>query len=162
MTVAPDLFDAAFPAAQTGLSADGIPFLRLPPGELPEAARRLRDELGYVRFIDLTAVDDPDRAERFDLQYLLYSMERRVWVRLKVATTERVPSLTPFFPAADWYEREVYDMFGVRFDGHPSLTRILMPDDWDGHPLRKDYPVGGEPIDFTVTRHVYGTGERRG
>ncbi len=162
MTAALDTLHAAFPAAQTGLSADGIPYLRFAPSELPEAARRLRDELGFIRFIDLTALDDPDRAERFDLQYLLYSMVERRWVRLKVATAEAAPSMTPIFAGADWFEREVFDMFGVRFDGHPNLTRILMPDDWVGHPLRKDYPIGGEPIDFTVTRDIHGTGERRG
>ena len=162
MTVAPDRFAATFPGAQTGVSADRIPFVRFEPGTLLDGIRRVRDELGYIRFIDLTAVDDPDQDERFELQYLVYSMAEHAWLRLKVRTNEVVPSVTSVFAAADWYERELWDLFGVRFEGHPDLTRIQMPDDWDGHPLRKDYPMGGEPVDFTVTRDIYGTGDRRG
>jgi NADH-quinone oxidoreductase subunit C len=162
MTAAVDRFDAAFPAAEKGVSADGIPSLLLDRDALLDAVRRLREEFGYDRFIDLTAVDDPDEDERFELQYLLYSMAEHAWLRLKVRTDELVPSITPLFAGADWYEREVYDLFGVRFDGHPNLTRIMMPDDWEGYPLRKDSPIGGEPVDFTVTREIYGTGDRRG
>ncbi len=157
MTVAPDRLAAAFPSAETSVSADGIRVLQLAPPGLTDGIRRLRDELGYVRFIDLTAVDDPEYEDRFELQYLLYSMDEHAWLRIKVRTDEVVPSITSVFAGADWYEREVYDLFGVRFDGHPNLTRIMMPDDWQGHPLRKDYPVGGEPVDFTVTRELYGT-----
>ena len=162
MTVAPDRLAAAFPSAETTVSTDGIRVLLLAPPELLDGIRCLRDELGYVRFIGLTAVDDPEYDDRFELQYLLYSMADRAWLRIKVRTDEAAPSITPIFRGADWYEREVYDLFGVRFDGHPNLTRIMMPDDWQGHPLRKDHPVGGEPVDFTVTREIYGTGDRRG
>ena len=162
MTVAPDRFAATFPGGETGVSADGISFVRLEPGTLLDGMRRVRDELGYIRFIDLTTVDDPDQAERFELQYLVYSMAAHAWLRLKVRTNDVVPSVTSVFAAANWYERELWDLFGIRFEGHPDLTRIQMPDDWDGHPLRKDYPMGGEPIDFTVTRDIYGTGDRRG
>lgn len=162
MTAALGSVSAAILSAQPGLSTDGIPFVIVPPADLPQLARALRDDHGYIRFIDLTAVDDLDEAERFELQYLLYSMEARGWVRIKVRTADSAPSLTSIFAGANWYEREVYDLFGVTFPGHPDLTRILMPDDWQGHPLRKDYPIGGEPVDFTVTRDVYGTGERRG
>jgi NADH-quinone oxidoreductase subunit C len=162
MIAAPDRLQAAFPAVQTGVSADEIPFVRLTPETLLEGVRRLGDELGYGRFVDLTAVDEPDADERFGLQYLFYSMAAHSWVRVKVRTAASAPSITPLFAGADWYEREVYDLFGVIFEGHPNLTRIQMPDDWDGHPLRKDYPMGGEPVDFTVTRDIYGTGDRRG
>ena len=162
MTVAQDRLDAAFPAAEKGVSADGFRYLLLGREELFEAVQRMRDELGYARFIDLTAVDEPDEDERFELQYLLYSMDEHAWLRLKVRTEEVAPSITPLFAGADWYEREVYDLFGVRFEGHPNLTRIMMPDDWEGYPLRKDSPIGGEPVDFTVTREIYGTGDRRG
>ena len=162
MTVAQDRFAAAFPTAEMGVSADGFRFIRLEPAALLDAVRRLRDELGYGRFIDLTAVDDLDRDERFELQYLFYSMAEHAWLRLKVRTEDAAPSITPLFAGADWYEPEIYGLFGVHFNRHPNLTRIMMPDDWEGHPLRKDSPVGGEPVDFTVTREIYGTGDRRG
>jgi NADH-quinone oxidoreductase subunit C len=89
-------------------------------------------------------------------------MAERRWLRVKVRTNDAVPSVTPLFAGADWFEREVFDLFGVRFEGHPNLVRIMMPDEWDGYPLRRDYPIGGEPVDFTVTRDIYGTGDRRG
>ena len=162
MTAALDRLQAAFPTAQRGVSADRIPFVRLQQDTLRACLEVLRDELGYGRFIDLTAVDDPDQDERFELQYLLYSMAEQRWLRLKVRTEDSMPSITAVFRGADWYEREVYDLFGVGFEGHPDLARIMMPDEWDGHPLRKESPVGGEPVDFTVTRDVYGTGDRRG
>jgi NADH-quinone oxidoreductase subunit C len=83
--------------------------------------------------------------------YHLTSMTYRRRIRLEVAVTAEdphVPSVTPVYPTADWHERETFDMFGVLFDGHPALTRILMPDDWDGHPQRKDYPLGGVPVEY--------------
>ncbi len=79
------------------------------------------------------------------------SMTYRRRVRLEVAVgidDPHIPSLTTLYPGADWQERETYDMFGIVFDGHPALTRILMPDDWDGHPQRKDYPLGGIPVQY--------------
>ena len=81
----------------------------------------------------------------------LTSMTYRRRIRLEVAVTAEdphVPSVTGIYPTADWHERETFDMFGIVFDGHPSLTRILMPDDWDGHPQRKDYPLGGVPVEY--------------
>jgi NADH-quinone oxidoreductase subunit C len=148
---------AAFPEAEHGDSADGIPFVRVPAAGVAEAAELLAGELGYGRFIDLTAVDDPERDDRFELQYLVYSMAEQRHFRLKARTADAAPSIVPRFPGADWYEREVWDLFGVHFAGHPNLTRIMLPDDWQGHPLRRDHPVGGEPVDFTVTREIYGT-----
>jgi NADH-quinone oxidoreductase subunit C len=148
---------SVFPSAERGASADAIAYLWVEVAELPEAVRLLRDELGYGRFIDLTAVDSPEREDRFELQYLFYSMPERRWFRLKVRTASQAPSITSIFAGANWYEREVWDLFGVRFEGHPDLTRIMLPDDWEGHPLRRDHPMGGEPVDFTVTREIYGT-----
>ena len=87
--------------------------------------------------------------------YHLYSYLRSDWVRLRVPLEERdevVPSIVSEWPAANWFEREVYDMFGIQFAGHPELTRILMPDDWEGYPLRKDYPIYGEDVEFTVNQ----------
>jgi NADH-quinone oxidoreductase subunit C len=158
MTVAPAPLQAAFPNAQHGVSADGIPFVLVRPEHIPETLRLARDELGYVRWVDLTAVDEPTVEPRFELQYLLYSMTERRWLRIKTQTDDRVPTVIGVFPGANWYERELFDLFGVEFEGHPDLTRIMMPDDWEGHPLRRDYPIGGEPVDFTVTREIYGTG----
>jgi len=114
---------------------------------LPEVAAHLRDTEGALFDLcsDVTATDWPPRAERFDVIYALYSTRLRHRVRLKVRVAEggSVPSVAPIWPAANWLEREVFDLFGIRFEGHPDLRRILMPDDWQGHPQRKDYPLEG-------------------
>lgn len=114
---------------------------------LVEVAAWLRDDPG-ARFdfcSDVTATDWPSRAERFDVIYCLYSVPHRHRVRLKIRAGEQDPvaSVTGVWPAANWLEREVFDMFGVRFTGHPDLRRILMPEEWQGHPQRKDYPLEG-------------------
>jgi NADH-quinone oxidoreductase subunit C len=108
----------------------------------------LRDAPGcqFDYLSDLTAVDWPARSEkRFDLVACLYStrLRQRVRVKARVADGEAVPSITGVWPAANWLEREVYDMFGLTFTGHPNLRRMLMPSDWQGHPQRKDYPLEG-------------------
>ena len=114
---------------------------------LLEVARFLRDdsaaEFDYCS--DVTATDWPPRAQRFDVIYCLYSVHLRHRIRVKVRAAEGdpVPSVTKIWPAANWLEREVYDQFGVNIVGHPDLRRILMPDDWQGHPQRKDYPLEG-------------------
>ena len=95
---------------------------------------------------DITAVDKFPIEPRFELNYHLLSLERRARLRLKVRLAGQdpvVPSMVPVWPAANWHEREAYDLMGIRFEGHPDLRRILMPDDWEGFPLRKDYPVEG-------------------
>ena len=109
---------------------------------------------GFLRLIDLTAVDEPACADRLEVLLTLYSPAERRWLRLRTRTAETLPSITPVFEAANWYEREVFDLFGVRFEGHPDLVRILLPDDFPGHPLRRDHPLGNEPVDFTVTRQA--------
>lgn len=158
MTASAEAVLAAFPtAAETGVSADGIPFARVSVAEVPDAVRRVRSVLRHGRFVDLTAVDRLAREERFELIYLFYSMDRHTWLRLKARTDAEAPSITPIVAGANWYEREVFDLFGVRFVGHPDLRRIMLPDDWQGHPLRRDEPLGAEPVDFTVTRKVYGS-----
>ncbi len=105
---------------------------------------------GFDFLLDLTAVDYPARPQRFDVVYHLYSFaaSQRLRVKTHAAEREPVPSLTVYWPSANWFEREVYDLFGVTFEGHPNLTRIVTPDDWVGHPLRKDYPIGGENVQF--------------
>jgi NADH:ubiquinone oxidoreductase subunit C len=90
--------------------------------------------------------------KRFSLNYHLLALREgapRVRVQVWVDDGESVPSVVPVWPTADWHEREAFDMMGIRFDGHPNLVRILMDDDWEGHPLRKDYPIGGEPVRFS-------------
>jgi len=162
MTVAPEpspRLAAAFPDGKLGVSADGIPYVLVSPDDILDTIQCCRDELGYTRWIDMTAVDDLEAEPRFELQYLLYSMTEHRWIRIKTQVDERVASVTEIFAGANWYEREVYDLFGIEFDGHPNLTRMMMPDDWEGHPLRRDYPIGGEPVDFTVTRPVHGPDE---
>ena len=99
---------------------------------------------GYDFLADVTAVDfHPNRQPRFDLVYHLVSPHRRARVRLKVRidAQESIETLSLLYPGAGWPEREVFDLFGIVFDGHADLRRLMMPDDWEGHPLRKDYPV---------------------
>lgn len=119
----------------------------VPAAKVVEAGRFLRDhDAGRFDFCsDVTAVDWPTRAQRFDVVYCLYStrLHHRARMKVRVADGEAVPSVTGVWPSANWLEREVYDMFGVRFAGHPDLRRILMPDEWQGHPQRKDYPLEG-------------------
>jgi NADH-quinone oxidoreductase subunit C len=112
-----------------------------------EVVQFLRDD-GNCRFIsivDICGVDYPARAERFDVVYHLLSPTRNLRVRIKVATdgATPVPSVTSIFPGADWYEREAYDFFGILFSGHPDLRRILTDYGFEGHPLRKDFPLTG-------------------
>jgi NADH-quinone oxidoreductase subunit C len=112
-----------------------------------EALRWLRDDgaAQFVSIIDISGADYPEREKRFDVVYHLLSPKLNRRVRLKVATDEDTPvaSATAVYPGADWYEREIYDLFGVMFDGHPDLRRILTDYGFDGHPLRKDFPMTG-------------------
>jgi NADH/F420H2 dehydrogenase subunit C len=141
-------FDGAFPGVGQLSYWVGDWTVIVPPDRLLEVARWLRDtpDAGFDYCSDLTAVDWPTReGVRFDLVYCLYSVANRQRVRIKtrVADGQAVASVTGLWPAANWFEREVFDMFGVRFAGHPDLRRILMPDEWQGHPQRKDYPLEG-------------------
>jgi len=136
------------PDLERGASADGIAYVRARISDVPALVDAVL-LAGYGRFVDLTVVDDPSRVDRFELQYLFHSMEAQRWLRLKARTSGEAPSIVDRVPPANWYEREAFDMFGVRFSGHPALTRILMPDDWDGHPLRRDVALGGEPVQFS-------------
>ena len=119
---------------------------------LVEVASILRDKLKFEMCMGVSGVHYPERtgAELVAL-YPLLSMTKNQRVRLEVATSEldpHIPSLVEVWAGNNWHEREVFDMFGVIFDGHPGLTRILMPDDWDGHPQRKDYPLGGIAVEY--------------
>jgi NADH-quinone oxidoreductase subunit C len=113
----------------------------------------LRDDpaLRFELCSSVSGVDYLGSVNRLHAVYHLTSMTYRRRVRVEVAVSvddPHVPSVTALYPGADWQERETYDMFGIVFDGHPALTRILMPDDWDGHPQRKDYPLGGIPVQY--------------
>ena len=156
MAVIGESLGATFGPEAISVPADGIPTVRVPLTGLPSAVERVRGELKHSRFVDVTAVDRLTREERFELVYLFYSMEQHTWLRLKTCTDGEAPSITPMVPGANWYERELYDLFGIGFEGHPELRRIMLPDDWRGHPLRRTEPLGSEPVDFTVTRDVYG------
>jgi NADH-quinone oxidoreductase subunit C len=116
-------------------------------------ATALRDDasLRFELCSSVSGVDYLGAPARLHSVYHLTSMTYRRRLRLEVAVTvddAHVPSVTALWPTADWQERETYDMFGIVYDGHPALTRILMPDDWDGHPQRKDYPLGGIPVQY--------------
>jgi NADH-quinone oxidoreductase subunit C len=108
-------------------------------------------DTGFTTFIDLCAIDHLGREPRFDVVVNLLSTEFRERILIKVALPAEdptVPTISPVFTGADFYEREVWDMFGLVFTGHPDLSRILMPDEWEGHPLRKDFRVGDIPVEF--------------
>ena len=120
-----------------------------------ETMTALRDE-GFSMCIDVTAVDclnlkNTDRPDRFEVVVNLLDIDQRRRVRIRVPVPEADPTLPSLFglwPGTEAMEREVWDMFGIAFDGHPDLTRILMPEDWEGHPLRKDYAIGRVPVQF--------------
>jgi len=131
-------------AYEAGASID-FPTLYVPADRLVDTALALRDtpSLRFTALVEVTAADYLPRDPRFEVVYHLLSIPNRLRLRLKVraAATGSVPTVQHVWPSAGWLEREVWDMFGVVFDNHPDLRRLLMPDDWEGHPGRKDYPV---------------------
>jgi len=144
----------AFPDAIEKVIVDrGELTLHIRADKIREVCQVMRDDeaLRFELLSSLSGVDYLGGDERrFHVVYQLTSMTYRRHVRLEVAVREGepVPSVTSVYPTADWHERETYDMFGVVFDGHPNLTRILMPDDWEGFPQRKDYPLGGVAVQY--------------
>jgi NADH-quinone oxidoreductase subunit C len=125
---------------------------------LAELVRHLRDD-AYLRFEFCSSVSGvhypADTGRELHAVYHLQSMTHNRRIRLEVSAPDddpHIPSVVSTYPTADWHERETYDMFGIVFDGHPALTRILMPDDWPGHPQRKDYPLGGIPVEYKGAR----------
>ena len=121
--------------------------LTVSAGDLIGVATFLRNDVQcqFVCFIDISGVDYPSREKRFDVVYHLLSPRQNLRIRLKVATDENtpVPSLTGVYPGADWFEREAYDLYGILFSGHPDLRRLLTDYGFEGHPLRKDFPLTG-------------------
>jgi NADH-quinone oxidoreductase subunit C len=121
----------------------GQNYMVVEPSVVFELLQILRDREQFDYCVDITAVHYPQREKQFDLVWILYSFPRNERIRVKtmIADGESVPSAVSVWATANWLEREVYDMFGIRFDGHPDLKRILMPDGWKGYPLRKDYGI---------------------
>jgi NADH-quinone oxidoreductase subunit C len=121
----------------------GQNFLVAKPEAVAGIVEFLKLEADFDYLVDVTAVDWPKRAERFDLVYVLYSFPRNERVRVKTFVKDgfKPQSMVPVHLTANWLEREVFDMFGIEFAGHPDMRRILLPDEWQGHPLRKDYNI---------------------
>ncbi len=154
-----DVMAEALGEGLLGIQSDrGQTTLIVDRGSLLKACRLLRD--GEEKFVHLSGVWGVDYLgmglePRFAVVYYLYSPTSRRRMALKVPLEESdpvLPSLVGVFPAANWHERETFDMFGIRFEGHPNLARILMPEDADFYPLRKDYPLGGEEIQFSHSK----------
>jgi NADH-quinone oxidoreductase subunit C len=136
----------AFPEAVLDTSTPlGEPTVLIRPEALAEVMAFLKAEpRGYTMLLDLTCVDYPDRPERFEMVYHVFALAGNRRLRVKTALAAEspaLPSLTGLWKNANWLEREVFDMFGVRFEGHPDLRRLFMYDGFEGHPLRKDYPL---------------------
>jgi NADH-quinone oxidoreductase subunit C len=148
---------------ERGASA-GDDWVRLPSEQIREALGALKGD-GYRLLVFLTCVDhlaDASREwpARFEVVYQLRNLETREQIRVRTfvdGDPPRIDSVHDLFPPANWDERETYDLFGIEFTGHPELTRILMPDDWVGHPLRRDYPVGGEQVEFSEEHDLWQT-----
>jgi NADH-quinone oxidoreductase subunit C len=143
---------ASLQDAAPGAQIEGVPSVDLqttiyvPREDLPAIARTLKDRSGlaFDLLAEITAVDFWPREPRFELVYILVSIPNRLRLRMKVrlpGADPRVATMSGLWPAANWLEREVWDLFGISFDGHPDPRRLLMPEDWEGYPLRKDYPV---------------------
>lgn len=144
--------EAALAAAPATVFEDrhGDDVALVAPDELVAFATAVRDA-GFEMFVDLCGVDYLSRDPRFEVAINLVSVSgnRRLRILVGVSGTDPVvPSITGVYPGANFYEREAWDLFGIRFEGHPDLTRILLPDEWEGHPLRKDSPVGSIPVQF--------------
>ena len=131
----PAILDALEDRKQAILTVDAA--------QIVEIARYSRDEEKFDLLEDYTAVDWPRREKRFDLVAQLYSFTHNTRLRLKIplGAEEEPPTLVPIWPVANWLEREIFDLFGIVFQGHPNLKRILLPDEWQGYPLRKDYDI---------------------
>jgi NADH-quinone oxidoreductase subunit C len=121
----------------------GQSFLVAQPQAVIPILGTLKLELDFDYMVDITAVDYPKRPERFDVVYILYSFQRNERIRVKTMIPEgyRPATAVPVYLTANWLEREVFDMFGIEFEGHPDMRRILMPEEWDGYPLRKEYGI---------------------
>jgi NADH-quinone oxidoreductase subunit C len=146
-----------------GVSA-GDAWVTVEPGTIRDALSAYRDDgyrlLTFITCVDHLADGSREWPGRFELVYQLRNLETREQLRVRAfvdGDPPRIDSVHDLFPPANWDERETYDLFGVVFNDHPDLTRILMPDDWVGHPLRRDYPVGGDPVEFSEEHESWQT-----
>jgi NADH-quinone oxidoreductase subunit C len=147
VALAVEAFDAA--AVQGGKFDHGEVTLEIAPARIVSVCGYLKYDQKFVRLSSVTAVDRHPAEPRFEVVYHLLSVERNLRVRLKCrlpGTDPAIETVTTVWRSANWYEREVFDLFGIRFTGHPDLSRIMLPEDWEGHPLRKDYPVTGSRV----------------
>ncbi len=139
----------------------GQNYLVLDPSIVRDILQSLRDDESFDYCVDITAVHYPKREKQFDLIWILYSFARNERLRVKtlIGDGESFPSSVSIWPTANWLEREVYDMFGIRFEGHPDLKRILLPDGWKGHPLRKDYGITQQDQEWVQINLGIGSGQ---
>jgi NADH-quinone oxidoreductase subunit C len=142
--------EAALPGAITAGKYDrGELTLEIAPDQIVGACLWFKREAGYERLSTVTGVDRYPAEPRFEVVYHLHSVSKKKRVRLKSLVSGKDPvidSVTPVWRSANWYEREIFDLFGITFRNHPDLKRIMLPEDWEGHPLRKDYPVTGNRV----------------
>ena len=136
-------YKSQYGSALEALTYLGQNYLSVDRSLIPDILRLLRDGEQFDYCVDVTAVHYPKREKQFDVIWILYSFSRneRMRVKTQIADGASIPSCVSFWATANWLEREVYDMFGIQFEGHPDLKRILLPDGWKGHPLRKDYDI---------------------
>jgi NADH-quinone oxidoreductase subunit C len=157
---------ARFPSAveEEGADAGGDPIVRVGAGDLLEVLGWLRDDAAtrFDYLADLTAIDWTERSPRFDVVYHLYSIAKnhRLTVKVGCADGEGVPTVSDIWGTANWHEREAYDLYGVEFLGHPELERIFLPEDWEGFPLRKDYPLEGPNLELLTRQQAAFRGGR--
>jgi NADH-quinone oxidoreductase subunit C len=153
-----ELLQPAVTALQERLGGQVLEFsdqitVMIDPEKIQEAGYILRDEFGFEMLVVETAVDYwPEQSPRFHVVYRLRSIQHNLIIGLRVALDGNAPSLPTLevvYSNANWFERELWDMFGIRCEGHSDLRRIIMPHDWEGHPLRKDYPLGYEEVQYS-------------
>ncbi len=151
--------------AARGVAAGGDDWIAVPRERIRDTLAALKAQ-GYDSYVFMTCVDHlatplvERPPARFELVYQLRNMRGHHELRVRTYVPEddpTAPSAHDIYAPANWDERETWDMFGIRFEGHPDLLRILMPDDWEGHPLRRDFPVGGEPVDFSEDHEAWQT-----
>lgn len=136
------------------------------PDQVITAIQALRDDFAFNFLVDITAVDYwPQETPRFQVVYQLYSMSNNLLFEIHTPLDGHgplMPTLTGVFPNANWKEREIFDLFGVRFENHPDMRRIVLPNDWTGHPLRKDHPLGYEEVQFSFNVEEIGARKPHG